>query len=178
MCLNIASFGQALVKRVPDQIARVCGGELTESQPITGIAFCCARRARAAVIAPANRSTKSRRLTPNPSIWLRAAIIAQQRPYPITLDERQLATPSGPLVWVPSVRFYPLASNRTTGSGSVGAAFQLGGKFGVGRCGGIEKTSLISLISEERCTRPHMRWKIGSRVRWPKRAVALRLANV
>jgi hypothetical protein len=35
-----------------------------------------------------------------------------------------------------------LASYRTTGSGSVGAAFQLGGKFGVGRAGGIEKTSL------------------------------------
>src|ERR1700739_1169320 len=28
--------------------------------------------------------------------------------------------------------------------------------FGVGRCGGIEKTSLISLTSEERRTRPHM----------------------
>jgi hypothetical protein len=28
---------------------------------------------------------------------------------------------------------------------SVGATFQLGGKFGVGRSGGIEKTSLISL---------------------------------
>ena len=33
----------------------------------------------------------------------------------------------------------------------------LGAKFGVGRCGGIEKTSLISLTSEERRTRPHMR---------------------
>ena len=40
--------------------------------------------------------------------------------------------------------------------GSVGATFQLGGKFGVGRSGGIEKTSLISLTSEERRTRPHM----------------------
>jgi hypothetical protein len=28
--------------------------------------------------------------------------------------------------------------------------FQLGAVFGVGRCGGIEKTSLISLTSEER----------------------------
>jgi hypothetical protein len=45
---------------------------------------------------------------------------------------------------------------RTTGSGSVGATFQLGAKFGVGRWGGIEKTSLISLTSEERRTRPHM----------------------
>jgi hypothetical protein len=33
---------------------------------------------------------------------------------------------------------------------SVGATFQLGAVFGVGRCGGIEKTSLISLTSEER----------------------------
>jgi hypothetical protein len=45
---------------------------------------------------------------------------------------------------------------RTTGSKSVGAVFQLGGNLGVGRCGGIEKTSLISLTSEERRTRPHM----------------------
>ena len=29
-------------------------------------------------------------------------------------------------------------------------------EFGVGRCGGIEKTSLISLTSEERRTRPHI----------------------
>jgi hypothetical protein len=49
-----------------------------------------------------------------------------------------------------------LASKRTTGRGSVGATFQLGGKFGVGRSGGIEKTSLISLASEERRTRPHI----------------------
>ena len=45
---------------------------------------------------------------------------------------------------------------RTTGSELVGATFQLGGKLGVGRCGGIEKTSLISLTSEERRARPHM----------------------
>jgi hypothetical protein len=31
-------------------------------EPITGIAFCCARRARAAVIAPPSRSISSRRL--------------------------------------------------------------------------------------------------------------------
>jgi hypothetical protein len=42
------------------------------------------------------------------------------------------------------------ASYRTTGRGSVGATFQLAAMFGVGRCGGIEKTSLISLTSEER----------------------------
>src|SRR5215469_14625677 len=42
-----------------------------------------------------------------------------------------------------------------TGRESVGATFQLGGKFGVGRSGGIEKTSLISLMSEESRTRPH-----------------------
>jgi hypothetical protein len=46
-----------------------------------------------------------------------------------------------------------LASKRTTGRASVGATFQLGAVFGVGRCGGIEKTSLISLTSEERRTR-------------------------
>jgi len=44
----------------------------------------------------------------------------------------------------------------STGRGSVGATFQLGAMFGVGRCGGVEKTSLISLTSEERWTRPHM----------------------
>jgi hypothetical protein len=42
------------------------------------------------------------------------------------------------------------ASYRTTGSGSVGGTFQLGAMFGVGRSGGIEKTSLISLTLEER----------------------------
>src|SRR6266446_2451881 len=47
-------------------------------------------------------------------------------------------------------------SYRTIGSGSVGATFQLGAMFGVARCGGIEKTSLISLTSEERRARPHM----------------------
>ena len=61
---------------------------------------------------------------------------------------------------------------------SVGAAFQLGAKFGGGRCGGIEKTSLISLTSEERRTRPHIDRKIGSPVRTPKRAVAFLAANV
>ena len=50
------------------------------------------------------------------------------------------------------LRSLALGSKRTTGSGSVGATFQPGGKFGVGRCGGIEKTSLISLTSEERRT--------------------------
>ena len=47
-------------------------------------------------------------------------------------------------------------SQRTTGSWSVGATFQLAGKFGADRCGGIENTSLISLTSEERRTRLHM----------------------
>src|ERR1700738_3561783 len=46
-----------------------------------------------------------------------------------------------------------------TGKSSVGAAFQLAGTLGVGRSGGIEKTSLISLTSEERRARPHMRVK-------------------
>jgi hypothetical protein len=49
-----------------------------------------------------------------------------------------------------------LGSNRTIGSGSVGATFQLAPKFGLGRSGVIEKASLISLTSEDRRTRPHM----------------------
>jgi hypothetical protein len=48
------------------------------------------------------------------------------------------------------------ASYRTTGSGSVGATFQLGAKLGDGRSGGIPKAILISLTSEERRARPHM----------------------
>jgi hypothetical protein len=54
------------------------------------------------------------------------------------------------------VRSLALASYRTTGRGSVGATFQLGAMLGVGRSGGIENTSLISLTSEERRARPHM----------------------
>jgi hypothetical protein len=38
----------------------------------------------------------------------------------------------------------------------IGAAFQLGAMLGVGRCAGIEKTSLISLTSDERRARPHL----------------------
>jgi hypothetical protein len=41
--------------------------------------------------------------------------------------------------------------------------------FGVGRCGGIEKTSLASLTSEVRRTRPHMPVTIAPRGLWPKR---------
>jgi hypothetical protein len=48
-----------------------------------------------------------------------------------------------------------LASKRTTGSGSVGATFRLGAMLGVGRSDGVEKTSLISLTSEERDARGH-----------------------
>ncbi|HEY4048323.1 MAG TPA: SOS response-associated peptidase family protein [Acidobacteriaceae bacterium] len=44
---------------------------------------------------------------------------------------------------------WPRPPLRTTGSGTVGATFQLGAMFGVGRCDGIEKTSLISLTSED-----------------------------
>jgi hypothetical protein len=35
-------------------------------------------------------------------------------------------------------------------------AFQLDGKFGIGRSGGIRNAILISLTSEERRARPHM----------------------
>ena len=55
-----------------------------------------------------------------------------------------------------SLRPSAVLSERTTGRSSVGAAFQLAGIFGVGRSDGIEKTSLISLTSEERRARPHM----------------------
>src|SRR5215469_10433786 len=53
-----------------------------------------------------------------------------------------------------------LASKRMIGTSSLGATFQLAGTFGVGRSGGIEKASLISLTSEERRARPHIgdRW--------------------
>jgi hypothetical protein len=49
------------------------------------------------------------------------------------------------------------------GRSSVGAAFQFAGMFGVGRSGGIEKASLISLTSEERRARPHMSGKVACR---------------
>jgi hypothetical protein len=54
----------------------------------------------------------------------------------------------------PRLRSPALASKRTIGSWSVGAAFQLGGKFGVGRSGGMPRTSLVSLTSEGRRTHP------------------------
>jgi len=60
-----------------------------------------------------------------------------------------------------------VGSKRTTGSGPVGAMLQLGAMFGVGRSGGTEKTSLISLTSEERRTRPHMVASIAGPGRGP-----------
>jgi hypothetical protein len=66
------------------------------------------------------------------------------------------------------LRLPAFVSKRTIGSWSVGAPFQLGAKFGVGRCGGIERTSLISLISEERRTRPHIAAMAGCL--WPRRS--------
>src|ERR1700758_3288129 len=68
-----------------------------------------------------------------------------------------------------------------TGMGSVGATFQLGAVFGVGRCDGIEKTSLISLTSEEGRTRPHIGANIAAAARRPRRTdlvVAFLGANV
>jgi hypothetical protein len=50
----------------------------------------------------------------------------------------------------------PSHRNGTTRSSSAGAMFQLGAMFGVGRSGRMEKTSLLSLTSEERRTRPHI----------------------
>jgi hypothetical protein len=49
-----------------------------------------------------------------------------------------------------------LGLKRAIGRESVGATFQLGGKFGAGRSGGIPKATLISLTSEERRARPHI----------------------
>ena len=54
------------------------------------------------------------------------------------------------------LRCWSFGLKRTIGRESIGATFQLGGKFGVGRSGGIRKTSLISLTSEDRRARPHM----------------------
>lgn len=47
-------------------------------------------------------------------------------------------------------------SNRTIGSGSLGATFWLAEKFGLGRSGEIEKTSLISETLEDRRTQLFM----------------------
>src|SRR5712671_185207 len=69
-----------------------------------------------------------------------------------------------------------LVSCRTTGSESVGATFQLGGKLGLGRCGGIENTSLISLTSEEIRTRPHMIQLYRSRAADPMGWTRVKLA--
>src|SRR5438105_3036003 len=49
-----------------------------------------------------------------------------------------------------------LGLKRTIGRESVGATFQVGGKFGAGRSGGIPNAILISLTSEERRARPHI----------------------
>jgi hypothetical protein len=55
------------------------------------------------------------------------------------------------------LRRWSFASSRTIGSGSVGAMFQLAAKLGVGRSGGMPNAIVISLPSEERRTRPHIR---------------------
>jgi hypothetical protein len=76
------------------------------------------------------------------------------------------------------------ASYGTTGSGSVGATFQLAAMFGGGRRGGIEKTSLISLTSEERRGTAAHGGSIASPDRepkWPRPALnplAFQVANV
>src|SRR6516162_9835650 len=71
-----------------------------------------------------------------------------------------------------TLRCPALASKRTTGRESVGATFQLGGKLGIGRSGGMWKAILISLTSEERRTRPHMSLILMSRCRRPKGGTA------
>jgi hypothetical protein len=76
------------------------------------------------------------------------------------------------------VRSPALASKRTIGNWSVAAAFQLGGKFGVGRCGGIEKTSLISLTSEERRARADMAASIKTHWAQAQASVAYLVENI
>ena len=92
LSLDIAGFAQSLAERGHKRL-QTGRASVLPRKPITGIAFCCARKADGhPPIAPASKIMKSRRLMPSPSIWPRAGIMAQQRPYPITLDERRLAT--------------------------------------------------------------------------------------
>jgi hypothetical protein len=74
------------------------------------------------------------------------------KPDPHVLGPERHQTPARQV----EAAFAGFGTERMIGSWSVGAAFQLGGKFGVGRSAGIEKTILISLTSDERRTRPHM----------------------
>src|SRR6266571_3590776 len=55
-----------------------------------------------------------------------------------------------------SVRDPAFGSCRTMGRLSVGATFQLGGKFGVGYSGGIRNAILISDTSVSSFARPHI----------------------
>jgi hypothetical protein len=57
LTLDIAGFAQSLMERG----AYGAFGDATPRKPITGIALCCARRVRAAIIAPASNSNNSRR---------------------------------------------------------------------------------------------------------------------
>ena len=80
LSLDIAGFAQSLAER--GRLGAHGPGELLLRKPITGIAFCCARKADGhPPIAPARKIMKSRRLMPSPSIWPRAGIMAQQRPF-------------------------------------------------------------------------------------------------
>ena len=65
--------------------------------------------------------------------------------FPVDIREADLRPErrEGPQRITSELRSPALASQRMTGTGSVGATFQLGAIFGVGRCGGMEKTSLI-----------------------------------
>jgi hypothetical protein len=69
------------------------------------------------------------------------------------------------------LRCWSFGLKRTIGSGSVGATFQLGGKFGAGRSGGIPNAILISLTSEERRERPHIKAILALAGGGPKRPV-------
>src|SRR5437867_2085928 len=79
-------------------------------------------------------------------------------------DELLLLTQNGTrpqrITW--RLRRWSFTSSRTIGSGSVGAPFQLAAKCGVGRSGGRPNAIVISLTSEDRRARPHIRsWSRG-----------------
>jgi hypothetical protein len=56
------------------------------------VAASLARMITALEVPSAISASRAVILMPSPSIWPRAGIMAQQRPYPITLDERRLST--------------------------------------------------------------------------------------
>jgi hypothetical protein len=67
LALNETGFTQSLVSWPADQVPGLAGGARDWSQPITVIAFCCARAANGhALIVLENEIMKWRRLMPTP----------------------------------------------------------------------------------------------------------------